>query len=1794
MDTNFLKLLLILVFAPVIAFAQYPSTPNSPYTVRWYQVSQDSTLSGNSRDSVVSQHALHHWVTDYIETLWETDANGIHYSNNVGIGGDSHKDYRLLLNDDLGIYQTALSTVTNQYNLTGSARVWYNVINGTNYKISTTTDPFIIQYAAPLNSLVLTSSGVGIWKANPTSALDVSGSAKVSGTLTVGTSGLGNHTYDFVVRNSSTGAYGHIPLDTIYANNFDSTLFERYGLYIYPKGINWQLGIGINAPEELIHIKDTTDSYYKTTAIGPTGVAGIIYENDDQIWSDRIRGDISDQYEIYDNSNNKIPFSIQKNSPTYALRVNADSSVAVYDFYVGDTANIPNAPLMVSAPYVSMFDQYGNIGKKDITDFEIGGVGDTTAHLTDGYGIVHFDYNQTTDQIAILDTSEIKSWVNGLIPTPEEEGDTAAHLTAGFGLSGTYYNQTADVDWEVDTNNIATVYYVNESIKQYIFDPDASILTKGTTESGNVNSADEHDISYWQLNEVAGIPGFDVKLVYDSVDRTPTQIWFSGYYNGSASHTVELQLYNYEDAVWEVYTTIPTSTTTNWYTINIADPLEHVRNDSAQVRFYHSSNGNITHDMFIDYCVLVRAGSGGSSDHGALTGLTDDDHLQYPLLDGRVGDVLHMDTIKSTDEENGTIHLKNLTYIQDGIHLTAGPYNDGGRDIWFDDGGNYFIDFAEGIATMTFASQAYQFGGLSGFGGIYFDQISFLPNLQLINLGWSGAYRWRSFWSTNITDDSTQVRIKSPDDSTYMNVSNEKIKFHVTQGAYDNLTELELTNEYGLVYQGSASLFESRTGGVLNRKLLLNSAGFSLDDTQSVDTINTVLQNDDYDLPTSGAVWDAIQGIEVGDTSLFTRLNDTIYGKHNFHYFNSAFLNKAVYDGGNGDANHSNTITASDGNWIAQLGTRLIDKRKYWYQAQEADLDGDGFITISDYDILGGITITKYTNPISNYNGFKSQMYSYHSGLDAYTNFRVRRKLVLDSLGLGTKNIILTASIDPDDANVYAVQRVPFDSILNNIPQYWSRDAVNLEVYPTNANDQLGLGTANPIEKLDVKGNVNIGSGGTGQQTLYFVENGDINMTGFQNVATPYYAINFNAGEFAGVQLMQNESTDRIGFYPQNSGMALGDMANAPWETIVGRNIIADTIQGKMYGDGTNNFGLIIDGVENIYFKNSNYDTPNYFAFKINSEEDIFETDFATGFTFDDFGYFNNDLTASQELYVGDTLFHTPYDLTLDAANDGLMIWDANKDAYGKILFSSLPIAEEGDTAAHLIDGYGIYDFDYNQVSDATVKVDTAELKTWVEGLTITTTDIDSLDNLEDVTITNGDSGDILRLDDFNQWVNTTPPWIESEVDGVIGNEGDTTKHHTVGWGLSGAFYNQTNNVSWEVDTSKVATQYGLSLISAGGDNLGNHNATQRLDMANNDIERADTADINTVNLTNDLIFLGGGSIYSTSGDIQIVGSGYKFRPGVPTQFDDTVLVPQVPITTGKDTILVLGGNMMYKQKSTFLTGLPASALEWSDTTAANGVGIATYDDLRNLPVGDNLGNHTMTTELQTSDQWISNDGSSDGIYVDDANNVGISTSTVTQELTVGGDAAVNDTLFVSSHARIQDAVISDDFVVQDSSIFHDDVQMLGTLRADQRIFQRVSTDSTWSGDAVYFPYDITSSGTIYKGQLLYFNSANYVDQADCDAASTMGCIGMALEKKTTGTGDMLVLIRGFYKYTPWSITSIDEGKPLYVSTTAGNMEVTAPTGDADINQIVGYVYNAANEVVFINIDLTGIEVNVP
>lgn len=124
------------------------------------------------------------------------------------------------------------------------------------------------------------------------------------------------------------------------------------------------------------------------------------------------------------------------------------------------------------------------------------------------------------------------------------------------------------------------------------------------------------------------------------------------------------------------------------------------------------------------------------------------------------------------------------------------------------------------------------------------------------------------------------------------------------------------------------------------------------------------------------------------------------------------------------------------------------------------------------------------------------------------------------------------------------------------------------------------------------------------------------------------------------------------------------------------------------------------------------------------------------------------------------------------------------------------------------------------------------------------------------------------------------------------------------------------------------------------------------------------------------------------------------------------------------------------------------------------------------------------------------------------------------------------------------------------------------------------ASDHTASGTQTTMTVDVNTYGV--AGALHLDTDGNWVD-ADADTTTTMPCAALALE---TGTGSKKVLLQGFMRDDTWNWTV---GGIIYVSTTAGNLTQTAPSGTGDQVQVVGIATHA--DRIWFNPDFNLIEI---
>ena len=257
----------------------------------------------------------------------------------------------------------------------------------------------------------------------------------------------------------------------------------------------------------------------------------------------------------------------------------------------------------------------------------------------------------------------LQSEINGKAPTSHSHDDL-------------YYTET-----ELNAGQLDTRYYteaeVNALIAQTIYTPSIVTVHTGTYVSGNVASVQTlSDSDVYRVREATGTPGYDIEFTISGV-ASFNRIWLRNYYEGSASHIVNVELYNTTTSGWDNHGTYNGAMTTyQFMDVPILDDVtKHIAAGVVRLRLWHTNAGTTAHYENIDYVAVVKAGFGATgNDHGALTGLGDDDHPQY--LNTTRGDARYY-TETEVDTISGAINASKaaLVHSHDDLYYTEAEVN---------------------------------------------------------------------------------------------------------------------------------------------------------------------------------------------------------------------------------------------------------------------------------------------------------------------------------------------------------------------------------------------------------------------------------------------------------------------------------------------------------------------------------------------------------------------------------------------------------------------------------------------------------------------------------------------------------------------------------------------------------------------------------------------------------------------------------------------------------------------------------------------------------------------------------------------------------------------------------------------------------------------------------------------------------------------------------------------------------------------------------------------------------------
>jgi len=224
---------------------------------------------------------------------------------------------------------------------------------------------------------------------------------------------------------------------------------------------------------------------------------------------------------------------------------------------------------------------------------------------------------------------------NGTLLCRAETGGGGEIYNGTFNsTSGGYvYN---DTDWNITFNETRLNRTIDERTNSTWYYPTAYNVDAGTLDGGNLASLAYYDDDTLNVSEAAGANPLIVVVNFSGVAAFDWLL-IRERYEGGAGHEIYVQIWNYPGSVWDSYYVV----TDQEYQVQlppvfVADSTEHISGGLVTMRFFHLQNGNINHNLFIDYVQLVDGFSTTTTIvHDSLAGRNNDDN--HPQLLNRNG-----------------------------------------------------------------------------------------------------------------------------------------------------------------------------------------------------------------------------------------------------------------------------------------------------------------------------------------------------------------------------------------------------------------------------------------------------------------------------------------------------------------------------------------------------------------------------------------------------------------------------------------------------------------------------------------------------------------------------------------------------------------------------------------------------------------------------------------------------------------------------------------------------------------------------------------------------------------------------------------------------------------------------------------------------------------------------------------------------------------------------------------------------------------------------------------------------
>ena len=287
-------------------------------------------------------------------------------------------------------------------------------------------------------------------------------------------------------------------------------------------------------------------------------------------------------------------------------------------------------------------------------------------------------------RVAALESGSGAYEVAGAVATHEGAPDPHPQYLSGL---------VADID--LDTDNVAVagdlMSYSGLTgkmtwLKSVEYVATAGSAITGAVTAGTYASTTVRDTAPWTIQEVAGIPGYDVQISFSTVENF-NEIRAYMRYQGGGSHLCEVALKNGDLATWSTVTSFNSQNGLTDQVIAVDNGPSYIASDgSVTLRFYHPITGNSTaHFLYLDYVALIYAvtGGGGVTDHRALSNRLDAEAHPASAIT-----VSGLSQLSATDVQAALLELNTEKVAGSGVTTITASASAPGTpvvgDLWID------------------------------------------------------------------------------------------------------------------------------------------------------------------------------------------------------------------------------------------------------------------------------------------------------------------------------------------------------------------------------------------------------------------------------------------------------------------------------------------------------------------------------------------------------------------------------------------------------------------------------------------------------------------------------------------------------------------------------------------------------------------------------------------------------------------------------------------------------------------------------------------------------------------------------------------------------------------------------------------------------------------------------------------------------------------------------------------------------------------------------------------------------